>query len=197
MWLRKPSEGSHRVTFPHIGPGDEPYRSSVEIRAGDLVLRRPCSADLDAVIDACADPDIRRFVPLVPVPYGMKDAKVWLDSVDRAWKESEERTFTIVDSNAHPALQGVVTVRLREGGTVGYWLAPWARGRGVMTESVRAVVDWARREHGVKRLFLTAHPDNAASQRVAERVGFRRIGMTEHEPPFLDGTTSAVLFELG
>jgi RimJ/RimL family protein N-acetyltransferase len=91
----------------------------------------------------------------------------------------------------------VVTVRLREGGPVGYWLAPEARGRGVMTEALRDVVSWAREEHGIGRLVLTTHPDNVASQRVAERAGFVRVGLTEHEPPFRDGTAHAVLFELG
>jgi RimJ/RimL family protein N-acetyltransferase len=90
----------------------------------------------------------------------------------------------------------VVTVRLAEGGTVGYWLAPEARGRGVMTEALRAVVSWAREEHGIRRLVLTTHPDNVASQRVAERAGFVRVGLTEHAPPFRDGTAHAVLFEL-
>lgn len=127
----------------------------------------------------------------------MKDAQAWLEKVERAWAESDERTFAILDPKRSPGFQGVVTVRLREGGTVGYWLAPWARGRGVMTESVRTVVQWARGEHGVKRLFLTTHPDNVASQRVAERAGFKRIGMTDHQPPFRDGTTRAALYELG
>ena len=80
---------------------------------------------------------------------------------------------------------------------MGYWLAPWARRRGVMTLALRAVVEWATRVHGVDRLFLTTHPENVASQRVAERGGFTRVGLTEHQPPFRDGVTNAVLFELG
>jgi RimJ/RimL family protein N-acetyltransferase len=65
-----------------------------------------------------------------------------------------------------------------------------------MTAAVRAAVEWARTEHGIHRLFLTTHPDNLASQRVAERAGFVRVGITDHQPAFRDGTTSAVLFEL-
>ena len=40
-------------------------------------------------------------------------------------------------------LLGVVTVRLRDGGAVGYWLHPDARGQGAMAEALRAVVAWA------------------------------------------------------
>ena len=78
---------------------------------------------------------------------------------------------------------------------MGYWLAPEARGRGIMTDAVRAVVAWAQ-EHGIRCLTLTAHPENVASHRVAERAGFRRVGLVPHEPPFRDGTTVAEGFEL-
>ena len=153
-------------------------------------------SDLDGVVGACQDPDISRFIPFIPVPYGPEDGKAWLAAVERAWADSDERTFGIFDEENGP-LRGVVTVRLREGGTVGYWLDPSARGRGLMTQAVRAVVQWAREEHGIHRLFLTTHPDNVASQRVAEKAGFARVGMTEHQPAFRDGTTTAMLFELG
>jgi RimJ/RimL family protein N-acetyltransferase len=168
----------------------------MEIRTEGLLLRPPCAADLDAVVAACGDPEIPRFIPLVPVPYAVADAHAWLEAVARAWRESDERTFAIVADGAVDMLQGVVTVRLHAGGTVGYWLAPWARGQGVMTKAVRAVVRWAAEEQAVTHLVLTTHPDNVASQRVAERAGFVRVGTTDHEPPFRDGVTTAVLFAL-
>ncbi|MEN3341110.1 MAG: hypothetical protein V7644_514 [Actinomycetota bacterium] len=167
----------------------------MEIVAGGLLLRQPRASDLEAVVAACRDPEIPRFIPLVPAPYGEGDAEEWLAAVGRSWAEGGEATFAVTERRSG-ALLGVVTVRLRDGGTVGYWLAPEARGRGVMTAAVRAAVEWARTEHGIHRLFLTTHPDNLASQRVAERAGFVRVGIADHQPAFRDGTTSAVLFEL-
>jgi RimJ/RimL family protein N-acetyltransferase len=167
----------------------------LELRAGDLLLRPPDERDLDAIVEGCRDPEVPRFVPLVPDPYTAEDGRTFLAGVREAWRVTPERTFAIVDAETEEFL-GVVTVRLREGGSVGYWLKREARGRGVMTQAVRAVVEWARSEHGIGRLVLTTHPDNAASQRVAERAGFRRVGtMTDH-PVFPDGTHEAVLFEL-
>jgi RimJ/RimL family protein N-acetyltransferase len=151
--------------------------------------------DLEAIVSACSDPEIPRFVPFVPEPYDEEAGRKWLTAVERAWAESDERTFAITERESE-ALLGAVTVRLHEAGTVGYWLDQQARGKGVMTEAVKAVVQWARSEYGIKRLLLTTHPDNHASQRVAERAGFIRVGTTEQQPPFRDGTASAVLFEL-
>jgi len=166
----------------------------VEIRTERLVLRRPRRSDVRVVVDAFHDPDIPRFIPLVPVPYGDDDYLAWLEGVDREWEEGDERTFAICDPD--DVQIGAVAVRLREGGTVGYWLRSTARGQGLMTEAVRAVVQWARDEGGIRQLFLWTHPDNHASQAVAERAGFVRIGLAEHLPAFRDGTTLGVKFEL-
>jgi RimJ/RimL family protein N-acetyltransferase len=167
----------------------------VQLTVGDLVLRPPERRDLAAIVDSCRDPDIARFIPVIPVPYETRHAEEWLSAVEHAWRETDERTFAIVDGAAEELL-GAVTVRLHEGGSVGYWLRPSVRGRGIMTRAVRAIVDWAVEEHGIGRLVLTTHPDNVASQRVAERAGFSRLGVLDDHPAFQDGTTSAVLFEL-
>jgi hypothetical protein len=70
----------------------------VEIRTERLVLRKPEAGDLAAVVAACRDPEIGRFIPYVPVPY---------DEDGRAVREPDG------------PLLGAVTGRLREGGTVG------------------------------------------------------------------------------
>jgi RimJ/RimL family protein N-acetyltransferase len=41
---------------------------------------------------------------------------------------------------------------------------------------VRLLSRWALREFGLVRLALHTHPENVASQRVAERAGFTREG---------------------
>jgi len=166
----------------------------VEIRTERLVLLPPRANDLRAVVNACQDPDIPRFIPFVPVPYSEEDGRAFLDSVERAWSESDERTFAICRDDG--VMIGAVTIRLRDGGTVGYWLSAAARGQGLMTEAVRAVVRWAREECGIDRLSLWTHPENLASQAVAERAGFVRVGVGEHAPPFQDGSTLGVRFEL-
>jgi RimJ/RimL family protein N-acetyltransferase len=168
---------------------------AVELRDGELLLRPPAEADIPAVVAACSDPEITRFIPFMPSPYSDDDARRWLAAVLEAWQTTPERTFAILDEESQVFL-GVVTVRLVEEGTVGYWLAPAARGRGVMSRAVALVVEWARTTHRIRVLRLTTHPDNAASQHVAARAGFRRVGTTSDHPVFRDGTTEAVLFEL-
>jgi ribosomal-protein-alanine N-acetyltransferase len=59
---------------------------------------------------------------------------------------------------------------------VGYRVQPEYRRRGVATEAVRALFDWACREHGVTRFRASTAPDNVASRAVLATFGFRQVG---------------------
>jgi RimJ/RimL family protein N-acetyltransferase len=57
--------------------------------------------------------------------------------------------------------------------TVGYGLAPGARGQGYATEALRAVVAWALAQPGVVAVEADTTHANLPSQRVMERAGMR------------------------
>jgi RimJ/RimL family protein N-acetyltransferase len=166
----------------------------MEIRTERLLLRPLRREDAAAIAAGCADPEVPRFIPFVPENYTDADAEEFLERTLARPADDPDLTLAITQPPADTLL-GVLTVRISDRGAVGYWLAPGARGRGITTEAVRGAVAWAE-EQGIRTLTLTAHPDNVASQRVAEKAGFRRIGLVPHEPPFRDGTTVAEGFEL-
>ena len=74
---------------------------------------------------------------------------------------------------------------------VGYRVEPEYRRHGVASEVVRALFDWADREHGVTRFRAATSPDNLASQAVLARFGFRQTGTQMDD---LDGLE--LVFEL-
>jgi RimJ/RimL family protein N-acetyltransferase len=162
----------------------------MELQDRDLLLRPPHTADLDAVVVACSDAEMARFIPMLPNPYTRADAESWIDRCAEVWKTGEACPFAIVDAGSGE-LFGAIEVRPADG-TIGYWVAAAARGRGVATRALRLVCEW-RQE---RPLRLVTHPRNVASQRVAEKAGFRCVGKCPHEPVFRDGTAEAVRFEL-
>jgi RimJ/RimL family protein N-acetyltransferase len=162
----------------------------MELRDGDLLLRPYRPDDADAVTAAMADDDIVRFIPAIPEPYTRADAEAWISRCAEALEAGSSYTFAIVSSETGE-LHGSIEIHVA-GGAVGYWIAAGARNRGIATRAVRLVCGWWRR----RPLHLTTHPDNGASQRVAEKAGFRRVGTTTERPVFRDGTSEAVLFEL-
>ena len=105
-----------------------------------IVLRLPREADAPAIAEACADPEIGRWLP-VPVPYTLADARAYLRTVADGWQSGVDCIFAI-EERAGGALAGLID--LHRGAApgrarVGYWLAPAARGRGLATRAVRLV----------------------------------------------------------
>jgi RimJ/RimL family protein N-acetyltransferase len=127
---------------------------------------------------------------MLPSPYARSDAEWWVARCEQAWRDSEACPYVIVDANFGELL-GAIEIRLGER-TIGYWVAAPVRGRGVATRALELICSW----YAERPLSLMTHPDNVASQRVAEKAGFRRVGTQEHRPAFRDGVSEAVVFRL-
>ncbi len=164
----------------------------MELRDEHLLLRFPTTTDVPAVTAACQDEDLSRFIPFFPSPYTEDDARAWIDSRKQ---DATSRTFLIVDGTTEEVL-GAIEVRLGATGSIGYWVAKRARGRGVATRATRLLAGWAVREAGVTRLELTTDPANVASQRVAEKAGFTREGVLRAHIAFPEGRRDSVMFSL-
>jgi RimJ/RimL family protein N-acetyltransferase len=64
---------------------------------------------------------------------------------------------------------------------IGYWLYPHARGRGIATKTARALAEHAF-EIGVQRVIAHVEVGNSASERVLQRAGFTREGISRSMP---------------
>jgi [ribosomal protein S5]-alanine N-acetyltransferase len=60
---------------------------------------------------------------------------------------------------------------------IGYWVDSRVAGRGVMPTAVALVVDHCFRAVGLHRVEVNIRPENAASLRVVEKLGFRDEGV--------------------
>lgn len=165
------------------------------LRTERLVLRPHRPEDVDAVLGACQDPGIQRWITAIAVPYTRERAREWV--VEMAPRERAEGRGMPTVIEADGALVGSGGVHLRDGRLgpeIGYWVAAEARGRGYAAEAARGLAEWAF-GHGATRVHLFADVDNAASQRVAERAGFSREGVVRQCLPRRDGSRAdAVLF---
>jgi RimJ/RimL family protein N-acetyltransferase len=70
---------------------------------------------------------------------------------------------------------------------VGYWCRTGYGGQGLVTEGVRALSDYALRELGANRVFLTCDDKNVRSWKLAERAGFKLEGIMINERLNLQG----------
>ena len=164
------------------------------IGSARIALRPVSEDDVVAITDGCGDPEVARFIPVIPQPCTVDHVRSFVEAARSDWSAGEAAELVVEDADTEEFL-GMVSVSLPNDGSAGYWIKPGARGGGIATEALVLAVQWARETHAVTRLYLTTHPENFASQRVAEKAGFQRAGVIEQAPPFADGETTAVRFE--
>jgi ribosomal-protein-serine acetyltransferase len=143
---------------------------------GVIALRPLREDDVPLIFEACQDPLIPRFTR-VPSPYTMEHAHGALhadgDEIRRAIVGADDRLLGVGG-----LLRFAPDGRSCE---VGYWLAPWGRGRGAATRAVELLCDWGFATLGLERVELHAHTENEASRAVAERAGFAEAGRKHDE----------------
>ncbi|WP_088963831.1 GNAT family N-acetyltransferase [Micromonospora purpureochromogenes] len=165
----------------------------VEIIEDGLLLRPWRATDADAVHRACQDPDIQRWTT-VPRPYLPEHAHGFVTGIAAtAWVEGTGAPFAVCDAGTGELLGscGLVSIdRGLDSAEIGYWTAPWARGRGVTVRATRAVARWAFDALKLRRLVWQAEVGNHYSRLVALRAGFRVSGELRLAHPAEGGRTA-------
>jgi len=82
------------------------------------------------------------------------------------------------DGDARPRLVGQITIgnivrRAFCSAYVGYWVDARVAGRGIMPTAMALAVDHAFANGGLHRIEVNIRPENTASRRVVEKLGFR------------------------
>jgi RimJ/RimL family protein N-acetyltransferase len=165
----------------------------VVLRDGDLVLRPWTENDVDAMVAGCNDPEVAYWIPTIPHPYTADDARAFIrgdvrDDHDAMAIELDGRVVggIGIGVNAHD-----------HRGRLGYWVAPSERGHGTCTRALRLLSRHAIDDLELQRLELITDPDNVASQRVAEKVGYQREGVLRAHLRHPDGRIrDSVMFSL-
>jgi len=143
---------------------------------GVVALRRLCEGDRGVVLASMRDPEVRRWLNMPPRPRD-GDFDSLLQTIDRGFASGDRLDYGVATA-AHDELFGAVIAsrRHRDNWELAYLAQEAGRGRGLMTRAVGLLVEWLF-EQGVERLEVRTHPDNLASQRLAERLGFQREGV--------------------
>ena len=147
----------------------------VTLSTARLTLSAPDVADVDAIYEACQDPDIQYYTT-VPSPYTREDAVGFVGLVAQWWESGDEYVWAI---RSPEGLVGVVGLhKIKDGAAeLGFWAVPSARGHGIMTEAAGAVLDFAFGPMRLERVEWRAVVGNLGSARVAQKLGFRFEGV--------------------
>lgn len=106
----------------------------------------------------------------------------------KEFNAKEEFLFVLKEKENHTVVGLVYIKELdweKKQGELAYAICYQVEGKGYMTESVKAISNWAFTEHQFKTLQIISHKTNTGSIRVAEKSGFtwQKVLVAEHTPP--------------
>ena len=162
-----------------------------------LILRPPVEADAERLPALLDDWEMVRHTALIPHPYGPDDARAFL-ALQAGRRARGEGVALMMERTADGALVGCVGFGLEGDGTpeLGYWVARAAWGQGLGTEAARRLVRHLFEDLGHRRVWATAHPDNHASTRLLQRLGFVPDGVATCARPARGDSMLAPRFAL-
>lgn len=143
----------------------------MEIRTARLTLRSARPDDLEAMHAVLSDPRATLWWS-TPLHETLEQTAAWLDGM-------------IANGPDHPDF--VIELDGRVIGKAGFWrlpevgyiLHPDVWGQGLAAEAVGAAIDHVFLTRDIETLTADVDPENAASIRLLERLGFVRTGFAE------------------
>ncbi|GAB4544795.1 MAG: GNAT family N-acetyltransferase [Pleurocapsa sp.] len=120
------------------------------------------------------------MIDTFPYPYTQKDAQWWVEIGATA----NNRVNKVIEYQGE--FVGSVGVTPQTGwkshlAEIGYWLGEEYWGRGIATEALRIMTDYATSELKYQKLFAGVFAPNRASMKVLEKCGYQLEGILKHE----------------
>jgi RimJ/RimL family protein N-acetyltransferase len=160
-----------------------------------LLLRPPQAGDGPVMFTAVSEslPELRRFLaslPWVAAEQTIEASEVYCRTAQSNFLSRKDLSFLIFEKGSGE-LAGACglhrTVWETPKTEIGYWCRTSRSGHGLISEAVKALVNYAFRHLGAVRIDIVTDEENHASRKVAERCGFELEAVLRHERRAPDG----------
>jgi len=161
-------------------------KARTEIHTDRLLLRPFQAGDVEDALAYRNDEEFARFLPHIPQPFLRRDAEEFVAlNMSEPWERSP--TFAVV---LNGRLIGTVNLEIdakTRTAMLGYAIGRAWWGRGIATESARAVLAWGIEEFGLARMWASTDTRNVRSLRVLEKLGMQREALRVGDHAGRDG----------
>lgn len=142
---------------------------------GDVALRKPDPQDVAPMARLANNRKIwDNLRDVMPHPYAEQDAEDFIAHAE----EGDDYIYSIIYKNDFCGVASLVprTDVHRYSMEIGYWLGEPFWSKGIMTKVIHLLLDFAREELEMKRVFAGVFEYNQASMSLLEKCGFEKEG---------------------
>ncbi len=142
-----------------------------------LILRRLTTSDWETVSYLRTDKKVNEFVTR-PAAETKEKALAFISRINDNIKEQEAYYWAIAEKENDQMIDSICLWNLSKDGKyaeVGYDLHPKSQGKGIMNESLKAVMGFGFNNLGLDVIEAFTHKNNLSSIKLLERNGFRLV----------------------
>jgi RimJ/RimL family protein N-acetyltransferase len=153
-------------------------RGTPTLRTERFVLRELTRADAPALYPSFSDPETMRWWSRGPFASEAELAE-WLVP-EGGWDEG--RSWAVAESERGPSIARLAAIERGDGvAELGYLVTRERQGEGIAREALTALIGHLFAAGNRRRLYADTDPENTASNRLLERLGFTLEGrLREH-----------------
>lgn len=150
----------------------DPNKPTV-LQINGLIMRSLQLSDLDTLAAIWSDREVTRFLPSRGIPIPKEDVKKSIESFVQHWQRGYG-IWAIVQQDLSKMIGYCGLRYLNELNEVEllYGLAKTYWGRGIITQAAKASISYGFDVANINKIIAMVLPDNDASKRVIEKVGF-------------------------
>jgi RimJ/RimL family protein N-acetyltransferase len=160
-------------------------------RAGDAPgLHRAVRASLTVMSE---------WLPWAHGGYGLREAEAWVAYSLGAWADGTAFPMAIVNARTGEILGGTGfsdVDRANATANLGYWVSARHHGQGIATRAAALAADIGFTDLALRRIEVRVLPGNAASLRVAHKLGARPEGLARASVRHGEAWVDAEVFAL-
>ena len=145
------------------------------ISAPRVTLRRITMGDLNSLYETCSDPSSCKYSDWYP-HIDKNDTAAFIRYLNKNYRHNKLFTFGIIENKLDRLIGTISVVNINPAYTIaeiGYTIAPDFRRQGYASESAGALIDFLVQVVGIKRVEAKTLPENEASRRLLESLGFK------------------------
>jgi ribosomal-protein-alanine N-acetyltransferase len=133
------------------------------------------------LIEGLTNFKVSRYLAKVPHPYKKKDALWWINNCNKNWRKKKKESYIFnIELKSEKKLIGGIDVHeinyFDSTGDIGYWLNEKYWRKGIISEALIKLIDFAFKKLKINRLTILAYVGNKASNAVAKKFRFKFEG---------------------
>jgi len=139
-----------------------------------LLFRRVSEHDVNEILELRSNPETMKYIPR-PLLQNIEDTLAYFKTIDEAIEDNMGINWAIT-LKGNPKLLGTIGFyRIQPENyraEIGYMIVPEFQGKGIVSESIQRLVQYAFDEMKLHSVEAVIDPDNIASEKVLQKCNF-------------------------